>query len=56
MVKIKGKIFKLGNTYAIRVRKALIDAEIFNLEDEYELVLVRKENIYILLMFKQCYT
>jgi hypothetical protein len=34
MVLIKGKVFKVGTSYGLRIRKALIDAEIINCGDE----------------------
>lgn len=36
MVKIQGKIFKLGNSYAILVKKALIDSEVLIEGHNYE--------------------
>lgn len=36
-IKIKGKIFKTGDSYAIRIRKALIEAEILREGEEVEL-------------------
>jgi len=36
-MKIKGKVFKTGTGYGIRIRKALIDAEIFAEGQEVEL-------------------
>lgn len=29
MIKIKGKVFKSGGSYAVRIPKALIDCEVF---------------------------
>ncbi len=37
MIKIKGKIFKVGNSYGVRIKKALVDAEIFTEGQEVEL-------------------
>ena len=44
MVKIKGRVFKIGNSYAIRVRKVLVDAEVLKNGEEYELELKPQHN------------
>jgi len=35
MVKITGKLIKQGDGYGIRIKKALIDSEVFKLNTEY---------------------
>jgi len=42
-MKIKGKVFKVGNSYGIRIKKALVDAEIFAEGQEVELIPVTNE-------------
>ena len=45
MVKIKGKIIKFGKSYALTIRKALVDAEIIHLGQYVELDLNEPQNI-----------
>ena len=44
MVKITGKIFKVGSSYAIRVKKALVDAEVVKEGEEVEMLLQKRKN------------
>lgn len=44
IAKIKGKLRPSGNSYVFRVQKALIDAEVLNPYEDYEILVVRKEN------------
>ena len=46
MVKIKGKIFKVGNSYGVRIKKALIESEIF--KEGQEIVLL-VQDVYTIL-------
>jgi hypothetical protein len=39
-LKIKGRIIKAGNTYALSIRKALVDAELLERGKEYECELI----------------
>jgi len=36
MVKVKGKVFRVGNSYAILIRKALVDCEVLKEGETYE--------------------
>jgi hypothetical protein len=44
MVKVIGKVFKVGNSYALTLRKALIDAEVLENGAYYELELIPKKD------------
>jgi hypothetical protein len=44
MVKITGKVFKLGTSYAVLIKKALVDAEVVKEGEIVELKLIEREN------------
>jgi antitoxin component of MazEF toxin-antitoxin module len=47
MVKIKGKVMKIGNSYAITIRKALVDAEVLSLGEYIEAELIQRKGLKI---------
>ena len=47
MVEIKGKVFKSGTSYAIRIPKALIDCKILELERTYKATIEKVESIIL---------
>jgi hypothetical protein len=42
-IRIKGKIFKVGDSFGVRIRKALIDSNIFHEGEEVEMALLSPE-------------
>ncbi len=56
MVKIKGKVIKVGNSYALSIRKALIESDIIQPGDELEVSLEKKNGVGLMKMdLNECF-